>query len=58
MSTMKLTAQPTRGCLRTRRFTGIGKAAAKLGCSRVHLWHVLNGTRKSPGLLKKLRALA
>ena len=54
---MILKAQPTRGCIRTRRYIGIGKAAAKLGYSRVHLWHVLRGTRKSPGLLKKLRAL-
>ena len=55
---MILKAQPTRGCIRTRRYIGIGKAAEKLGCSRVHLWHVLRGTRKSPGLMKKLRALA
>ncbi|HMP73851.1 MAG TPA: hypothetical protein PKE55_11375 [Kiritimatiellia bacterium] len=37
-----------RGRNRNTRFPGICEHARKLGVSRVHLWYVLTGERKSP----------
>lgn len=39
------------------RFPGIVAAARRLGVSRVHLYYVLRGDRKSPGLQRRYEAL-
>ncbi len=37
------------------RYLGIQAEAARLGVSRVHLWQVLSGNRKSKRLMKQVR---
>jgi DNA-binding phage protein len=39
------------------RFVGIVANAEKLGVTRIHLYRVLTGERRSPDLLKRYRAL-
>ncbi len=39
------------------RFPGIVQQALSLGVSRIHLYFVLRGDRKSPGLMRRYEAL-
>jgi hypothetical protein len=41
--------------IRPIRFQGIGEAAALLGVTREHLYHVIRGARRSPRIEKWLK---
>jgi hypothetical protein len=50
--------QPKRKSTKKRiRFAGIVAAARKLDVTRIHLYRVLTGERRSPGLMRRYRAL-
>ncbi len=55
---MKLPAQPRQSNTRRRvKFPGIATHAEALGVTRQHLFYVLDGSRTSPHLAAKYRAL-
>lgn len=52
-----------KAAIRRIRFPGIVKLAGELGVSRIHLYYVLNGERRSPRIerhpvVKQLRRVA